>query len=227
MEASALFEVEDEDEQCSSSTTSSIGKNSDLSSETECDNEAQSAYKYNGGPLDMMDSLQQVLPIRRGISKFYNGKSKSFTSLGDAVSSPTVKDIAKPENAYSRRRRNLMAVNHLWEKNRNFPLRSNSGGISKRTISSSRSAVALAFAINYDSSSSFTSEESTSSSCPRSPPPLPPLYLYPRNRVSSASSGPSSPIQKNFSAWRSFTLADIQNCATAATIKMEAAHLSQ
>ena len=58
-----------EDNQCSTSSTStsSIGKNSDLSSERSMEdedsgeNEAQSAYK---GPLDMMDSLEEVLPIR-------------------------------------------------------------------------------------------------------------------------------------------------------------------
>ncbi|KAI4337193.1 hypothetical protein L6164_015639 [Bauhinia variegata] len=208
------------DDQCSttSSTTSSIGRNSDLSSERsmgdeDCgENEAQSTYK---GPLDMMDSLEEVLPIRRGISKFYNGKSKSFTSLADASS---CKEIAKPENGYTRRRRNLMAFNHVWDKNRNFPLRSNSGGISKRTISSSRSALALAFAIDRSDSSRSLSEDSNSSSNSRSPPPLPPLH--PRSRMSATSAGPSSPHQQNFSAWCSFSLADLQHCATAATVKM-------
>lgn len=144
---------------------------------------------------------------RRGISKFYDGKSKSFTSLADAGSTPSVKDIAKPENAYTRRRRNLM-----WEKSRNYPLRSNNGGISKRTtISSSRSTVTLAFAINYDSNSSCASEDSFSSSNPRSPPPLPPLH--------PPSTAPSSPMQHNFSSRRFFCLVDIQNCSTATTIK--------
>lgn len=51
----------------SSSSSSSIGKNSDLS-ERSCtdgedseENEAQSSYK---GPLEMMDALEEVLPIR-------------------------------------------------------------------------------------------------------------------------------------------------------------------
>ncbi|KAK2445845.1 hybrid signal transduction histidine kinase M protein [Trifolium repens] len=172
---SSLLEGEEKDDQCSSSTTSSIGKDSDTSECGDIDNEeneAQSAYKYDE-PLNMMNALQQLLPIRRGISKFYDGKSKSFMSLADAASFPSVKDIAKPENAYARRRRNLMAFNHVWDKNRNFLLRSNSGGISKRTISLNRSAVALAFATNYDSSSSCTSEESTSSLSSWSPPPRP------------------------------------------------------
>lgn len=48
---------------CSSSSTSSIGRNSDLSSdgENEEENEVQSSYK---GPLNMMDSLEEVLPMR-------------------------------------------------------------------------------------------------------------------------------------------------------------------
>lgn len=51
----------------SSSSSSSIGKNSDLSERSssdgeECEeNEAQSSYK---GPLDMMESLEEVLPVR-------------------------------------------------------------------------------------------------------------------------------------------------------------------
>ncbi|XP_019415118.1 PREDICTED: uncharacterized protein LOC109326770 [Lupinus angustifolius] len=229
--ASALFESrksddEEEEEACYSTTTSSssIGNDSDAdatSSETE--NEENEAHSSYNGPLDMMDSLEEVLPIRRAISKFYNGKSKSFTSLADS----SMEDIVKPENGYTRRRRNLMAFHHGWDKNRNFPLRSNSvsGGICKRTISSSRSTLALAFALNYDSCSSCTSEGSTSSSNSRSPSPcLPPLH--PRIRVSGASAGPSSPFHQSLSSsWRSFSFADLQHCATAATIKLPASQL--
>ena len=51
----------------SSSSSSSIGKNSDLSVRSSSDgedceeNEAQSSYK---GPLEMMEALEEVLPIR-------------------------------------------------------------------------------------------------------------------------------------------------------------------
>lgn len=149
---------------------------------------------------------------RRSISNFYSGKSKSFTSLADVVTTPSVKDIVKPENAYTRRRRNLLAFNHGWDKNKNFPLRSNSGGISKRTMSLSRSALALAVALsNSDSSSSFTSDDSATSTSYSSAPssPLPPRH--PGNRVSSL----ASPLQRNF-----FSLADLHHCAIAATMKM-------
>ncbi|KAH1212417.1 hypothetical protein AAZX31_14G097400 [Glycine max] len=215
--AAVLLHAPEEDaaaeECCTSNSSSSIGRNSDVSSERsmeEGENEVESAYH---GPLHAMETLEEVLPIRRGISNFYNGKSKSFTTLADAVSSPSVKDIAKPENAYTRRRRNLMALNHIWDKNnRNYPLRSSGGGICKRSISLSRSSLALAVAMNNsDSSSSITSDDSGSSSNSIPPPsPLPPLH--PRNRVSSL---------RNFSPWRSFSLTDLQqHCAIAATIKI-------
>lgn len=52
---------------CSSTSTSSIGRNSDLSRRSSLEgedggeNEVQSSYK---GPLNMLDSLEEVLPIR-------------------------------------------------------------------------------------------------------------------------------------------------------------------
>jgi len=198
-----------------SSSSSSIGKNSDLSQRSssdgeECEeNEAQSSYK---GPLEMMDALEEVLPVRRGISKFYNGKSKSFASLREASSSTSIKDIGKPENAYTRKRRNLLASNHIWDKNRNFPLRSNGGGITKRPISSSRSTLALAMAMNGSESSSSccTSEDSNSSLASSSPPHLPPLHPQGRASHSICSKSSLSPPRRNFSGSRSFSLADLQ-----------------
>ncbi|KAK6236668.1 hypothetical protein QUC31_020457 [Theobroma cacao] len=199
-------EVEEDDwrSASSSTTSSSIGRNSDDASGRSSDggaceeNEVQSSYK---GGLDMMDSLEQVLPMRRGISNFYNGKSKSFTSLADASSTSSIKDIAKPENAYTRRRRNLLAINHAWDKNRNKRL--------IRPISSSKSTLALAVAMSSSESISSTSEDSTSTSSPRLPP------LHPQTRT-SFNNTPSSPPKssRNFSNWRSFSLADVREYAT-------------
>ncbi|GAU47953.1 hypothetical protein TSUD_06870 [Trifolium subterraneum] len=210
------------DEACSTTSSSSIGRDSDddVSSErsmNENENENEAESKYNGGALEAMEALEQVLPMRRGISNYYNGKSKSFTSLADVVTTPSVKDIVKPENAYTRRRRNLMALTHVWDKNRNSSLRSNGGGISKRTMSLSKSSLALAVAMtNSDSNSSISSDDSPSSSSNSSSPSstLPPLP--PRNRVSSL----ASPLQRNF-----FSLADLHHCAIAASMKMSSSSL--
>ncbi|XVF89015.1 hypothetical protein PTKIN_Ptkin19aG0097300 [Pterospermum kingtungense] len=200
-------EEEEEDWRSTSSSTttsSSIGRNSDDVSgrssdggDCEENDEVQSSYK--GGGLDMMDSLEQVLPMRRGISSFYNGKSKSFTSLADASSASSIKEIAKPENAYARKRRNLLAINHIWDKNRNKsrPI---------RPISSSKSTLALAVAMSSSESISSTSEDSSSTSSPR----LPPLHPQTRTYINNSNTPLSSPSSnRNFSSWRSFSLADV------------------
>ncbi|KAG0469500.1 hypothetical protein HPP92_016200 [Vanilla planifolia] len=100
-------------------TSSSIGRNSDCSTagggtgEELGEAEVQSSFK---GPLETMDALEDSLPIRRGISKFYCGKSKSFASLSDAISNlSSAKELGKPENAYSRKRKNLLALSCMWE----------------------------------------------------------------------------------------------------------------
>lgn len=99
----------------SACSSSSIGRDSDECSppgkEEEGEGEVQSAYEGGGGgSLAGLEALEEALPIRRSISKFYNGKSKSFVCLKEAITfSGSAKDITKSENAYSRKRKNLFA----------------------------------------------------------------------------------------------------------------------
>ncbi|CAA0838426.1 Unknown protein [Striga hermonthica] len=172
-------------ESSSSSSSSSIGKNSDLSEKSmeksEDGEEVQSTYN-KGGALDAMEALEEVLPIRRGISSFYNGKSKSFASLVHASSfSSSIKDIAKPDNAYARKRRNLLSCSLNWDNKNRKPscLGSNCGGISKKTASSSRTTLALGVAMSEKDSD-----------------------------IGKVRGGGYSGI----SPWRSFSLADLQHC---------------
>ncbi|CAH8267338.1 unnamed protein product [Arabidopsis lyrata] len=136
----------DQEFACLSSTSStfdSIGKNSEDDEGGE--NEIESAYK---GPLDMMESLEEALPIKRGISKFYKGKSKSFTSLSETASLP-VKDLTKLENPYSRRRRNLLS----------HRIRSR-GGISKKPVKSVLAVAVMAIRQREGDSSSSSGDDS-------------------------------------------------------------------
>ncbi|XP_058108600.1 protein OXIDATIVE STRESS 3 LIKE 2-like [Magnolia sinica] len=198
--------VADEEEETSCS--SSIGRNSDClggpssGSDGEDSGEVQSSYK---GPLDMMDALEESLPIRRGISKFYCGKSKSFTSLADTSSS--AKDLAKPDNAYNRKRKNLLAFTHYLDRNRNSPLRSTAGSISKRPANSSRSTLALGVAMS--SSESSMSEEHE--------PRLPPLHPQGKSPICR------SPSQWSFSS-RSFSLSDLQGASSNSPICLRDKH---
>lgn len=144
---------------------------------------------------------------RRGMSRFFNGKSKSFTSLTDASSSSSINEIAKPENAYSRRRRNLLAFNLVSDKNRSFQLKSN-GGVSKRSTNTSRTTLALAVALN--SPRSHEAEDNSDSS-PNLISRLSPHH--PQFRQSQWNGLSSSP-RGNFSTWRSFSFADLQHCTS-------------
>ncbi|CAI9766584.1 unnamed protein product [Fraxinus pennsylvanica] len=187
----------------SSSTASSIGKNSDDEATGGGDGdgegeEVQSECKT--GALESLDALAEVLPVKKSISKFYCGKSKSFTSLSDATSLSSAKDMVKPEDAYTRRRKNLLAHKYFLDKNFSNILRSNSGGISKRSANS-RSTLHLAASMTNNSSTS----SSYSSSPSRCLPPLPPHARRPTNCESLS----SSPDEK-FSPLRSFSLSDLQ-----------------
>ncbi|XP_010535750.1 PREDICTED: uncharacterized protein LOC104810954 [Tarenaya hassleriana] len=215
----------------SSSSSSSIGTNSDDEEDEDGakssseggdsgENAAESPYK---GPLDMMDSLEEVLPIRRGISKFYSGKSKSFTSLAEAATS--VKDITKPENPYSRRRRNLLS-HHMWE-NRTHRSCSHrgGGGICKKPITSAgKSSLAMAMAAaemmssGEDSSSGSGSSPTASGSPPRVSHlrVLPPLHPRSKGSFGNLTTSPSPGRGGGFCAWRSYSVVDLPRCFPAA-----------
>lgn len=200
----------------SSSCSSSIGRNSDCSAagseEDAGEAEVQSTYK---GPLDTMDALEESLPIRRGVSKFYCGKSKSFTSLVDAVSACTsAKDLTKPENPYNRKRKNLLAFSTMWDRTRphDSSLRSTKGGISKRPAKSSRCTLNLV--ASTSSSGSNSSEEEHEPS--RHLPPLHPRSKPPPPAVATPFS--SSPHGKFSFPMRSFSLTDLQGVASSGSL---------
>lgn len=104
------FFIEDKVEQ-ESSETSSIGvQSSDSSSEKDGEGkeEEEVQSKVKDGALSSLNSLEESLPIKRGLSNFYSGKSKSFASLAD-VATAAAKDLVKPENPFNKRRRLVMA----------------------------------------------------------------------------------------------------------------------
>lgn len=178
---------------CSSSSIGEIssGSSGNPSTLTSCneegsgDMEVQSSFK---GPLETLSSLEDSLPIKRGISNFISGKSKSFTNLSDAVSA---KDLAKPENPYSKKRRNLLACGNNWDRHRFCPPRNNIAGISKKPMHPSKSTLALAIAMSNSENNIRDLQL----------PPLPPLP--PRGKFQSVDV-PQRPL-----SLRSFSLTDL------------------
>ncbi|XP_066372047.1 protein OXIDATIVE STRESS 3 LIKE 2-like [Miscanthus floridulus] len=112
--AAGLFVLETvEEEADADAERSSIGAVSD--DEEEDGEEVNSggtstAAGRKGGALASMDmdALDDALPIKRGLSNFFSGKSRSFANLQDAASAVTsARDLAKPENPFNKRRRVL------------------------------------------------------------------------------------------------------------------------
>lgn len=145
--------------------------------------------------------------FRKSISSFYSGKSKSFTSLSDAALCPSIQEITKPENAYTRKRKNLLAFNYLWEKNHNNISRNRNGGISKRPTNS-RSMLN----VNGCESNSGETSNSNSSSPGCCLPPLPPQARRNMNAEISL-----LPPADRLSSFRSFSLSDLHGAAAAAS----------
>ncbi|XP_075475024.1 protein OXIDATIVE STRESS 3 LIKE 1-like [Primulina tabacum] len=204
----ARVAVEERNGSQSSSSISSIGKNSDESSGGGGDGEeVQSEYKV--GAFASLDALKEVLPVKRGISKFYWGKSVSFASLSDAASCSSIKDIAKPEDAYTRKRKNMMAYNNYWDKKHDNFSSSRRGGLSKRP-NNSMSMLALAAPSNCPESCSGETSNSNSPSSGCCLPPLPP-----HSRIAIFNELSSTPPTDNFCSWRSMSLADLRGGAAA------------
>ncbi|KAL8189336.1 hypothetical protein R6Q57_028902 [Mikania cordata] len=78
----------------SSSSSSSFSSCSSL--DTADDASSSSLASSSSSSLDLSD-LMITLPIKRGLSKFYQGKSESFTSLARVMS---IEDLPKRMNNY-------------------------------------------------------------------------------------------------------------------------------
>lgn len=90
----------------SSSSSSSIGEDSSAlnGSLTSLDTEddASSASANSSGSLFDLTDLIPQLPIKKGLSKFYQGKSQSYTSLSRVKS---IEDLPKKESPYNNKRK--------------------------------------------------------------------------------------------------------------------------
>ncbi|KAL1538295.1 suppressor protein SRP40-like [Salvia divinorum] len=102
---------ESESLSATSSKSSSIGEDSDASngssitsSDTVDDASSSSSNSSHGGALYDLSEIMYQLPIKRGLSQFYQGKSESFTSLSRVTS---IEDVMK--KAATPCRRNLKA----------------------------------------------------------------------------------------------------------------------
>ncbi|KAL2544518.1 uncharacterized protein Fot_13804 [Forsythia ovata] len=94
-------------------SSSSIGKPSDDDDDGQ-ENEVQS--EISNGALNSIASLEDSLPMKRGLSMFYKGKSKSFVNLSGQESKLEMKELEKPDHIVNKKRR-LIVAEKLSRKN--------------------------------------------------------------------------------------------------------------
>ncbi|KAJ0985131.1 hypothetical protein J5N97_003487 [Dioscorea zingiberensis] len=99
-----------------SSESSSLGHPGESSSDEEEVDEVQSKIKK---PLMSLNSIEEALPIKRGLSNFFSGKSKSFACLSDVITG-RAEDLVKQENPFNKRRRILMASKNSWSRRASY-----------------------------------------------------------------------------------------------------------
>lgn len=96
------FSNDEEDE----GSVDSFGSSSsmDLMEDATSSSSSSSSLDSSNGPLFEMSSLISHLPIKRGLSKHFEGKSQSFTSLANVKS---LEDLMKPERPLMKKMRQL------------------------------------------------------------------------------------------------------------------------
>ncbi|KAF8400926.1 hypothetical protein HHK36_014229 [Tetracentron sinense] len=103
--------MEGDDDICDSGSTISSFEDSTTSagssSSTDLVEDASSSTSYSSsssslsnGPLYELSELMAQLPMKRGLSKYFQGKSQSFTSLSSVR---CIEDLAKRESPYRKK----------------------------------------------------------------------------------------------------------------------------
>ncbi|TKY74632.1 hypothetical protein E2542_SST03395 [Spatholobus suberectus] len=108
-----------------SESSSSIGTPGDSDNEEDEEEEVQSKLKIRPG-LGSLDALEDSLPIKRGLSSHFDGKSKSFSDLSKVSA---LKELQKQESTFNKRRRVLIASKwsrrsafYSWSNPKSMPL---------------------------------------------------------------------------------------------------------
>ncbi|KAL3527378.1 hypothetical protein ACH5RR_012034 [Cinchona calisaya] len=130
----------------------------------------------DSGPLQDLSCLLQELPFKRGLSKHYNGKSQSFTSLANVR---CLEDLAKPENPYNKKLKSCKSYGGLFHESHGASSSNQFGGgrrlMSKKTSRGSCSSLCV------KRNSSFIGNR----------PPIPPP---PHRSTSTSNFAPQTPL---------------------------------
>ncbi|KAK1285106.1 hypothetical protein QJS10_CPB20g00574 [Acorus calamus] len=129
---------EGEDESCHSiSASEEEGEESGISGEScssdlseDATSPSSSQNLISNGPLYELSSLMAQLPIKRGLSKYFQGKSQSFTSLSNVR---CLEDLVKRESPYKKKMKQCKSYGGGLDCHRSYSVGSFKRTMSKRT----------------------------------------------------------------------------------------------
>ncbi|KAL1820463.1 hypothetical protein ACET3Z_015332 [Daucus carota] len=159
-------QLDDQGSEDFSLSASSSDEISSAASSDFSDDEDHSATSLND-----MSSLLQQLPIKRGLSRHFEGKSQSFTDLSNVS---CLEDLAKPEHPYNKKLKSCKSYVGLYGESQ----RSNQQMMSSHIIPKSASSRLISKKTSRGSCSSFitsAAKRNHSNNATR-PPTHPPAY---------------------------------------------------
>ncbi|CAI8597143.1 unnamed protein product [Vicia faba] len=133
---------EEYDDNIDESFFSSSSSDSDLSNDnsslelSESDSFEDVTSPTSSSSLNDMSSLFQQLPIKRGLSKFYQGKSQSFTSLKNVQS---LEDLVKPESPYNKKLKSCKSYGGFYENQDSMCIFKSTSAMSRKGVYSANS----------------------------------------------------------------------------------------
>lgn len=144
-----MVEEEEEELRSVSSSSESFSSNSNASSSfsDSMDDATSSASpsspatekdQHDREPLNEMSSLLAHLPLKRGLSRYYQGRSQTFTSLSDVK---FLENLAKPERPHRKKMKSCRS--YVWGLDNQKPLspKQCSKTITKKVSKSSLSCI--------------------------------------------------------------------------------------
>ncbi|MQL81612.1 hypothetical protein Taro_014074 [Colocasia esculenta] len=86
------------------------------------DGEGEAQSELKEGVLGSLAPLEECLPIKRGLSNCFAGKSKSFASLAEAAALGSAGSLSKLENPFNKRQRILIACKNKasWQRRASY-----------------------------------------------------------------------------------------------------------
>lgn len=120
----------------SSSSDSDVSNDNSSLELSESDSFEDVTSPTSSSSLNDMSSLFQQLPIKRGLSKFYQGKSQSFTSLKNVQS---LEDLVKPESPYNKKLKSCKSYGGFYENQDSMCIFKSTSAMSKKGVYSANS----------------------------------------------------------------------------------------